>query len=75
MPLDRPCSKQESLDDLVEAIEARQSLAILGEAGVAKTCVTRAVRRVLPPERFRGPRTRSANAGEGRVPAPRLESP
>ncbi len=48
-----PPSKQEAIDEIVEAIEAHQSIAIFGEPGVGKTCVTRAVRRVLPPERFR----------------------
>lgn len=48
-----PPSKQETVDDIVDAIESRQSIAIFGEPGVGKTCVTRAVRRTLPPERFR----------------------
>ena len=48
-----PPSKQESVEDIVEAIESRQSIAIYGEPGVGKTCVPRAVRGKLPPERFR----------------------
>jgi general secretion pathway protein A len=48
-----PPSKQEIVDDIVETIESRQSAGVIGEPGVGKTCVLRAVRRTLPPERFR----------------------
>lgn len=48
-----PPSKQALVDELVEAIEARQSVILTGEPGVGKTCVLRALRHVLPSERFR----------------------
>lgn len=48
-----PSSRQAVLDDLVEAIEARQSALLIGEPGVGKTCILRALRRRLPGERYR----------------------
>lgn len=48
-----PPSKEALVTDLVEAIEARQSVLLAGEAGVGKTCVLRALRQRLPKERFR----------------------
>ena len=48
-----PPSKQSVVDDLVDAIESRQSVLLAGEAGVGKTCVLRALRQRLPKERFR----------------------
>ena len=39
-----PPSKEALVSDLVEAIEARQSVLLAGEAGVGKTCVLRALR-------------------------------
>ena len=45
-----PPSKQVIVDDLVEAIEARHSVLLAGEAGVGKTCVLRALRQRLPKE-------------------------
>jgi len=34
-----PPSKQELVDDVVETIESRQSVGVIGEPGVGKTCV------------------------------------
>jgi general secretion pathway protein A len=48
-----PPSKRALLDDLVDAAEARQNVALVGEPGVGKTCVLRALRHALPKERFR----------------------
>jgi type II secretory pathway predicted ATPase ExeA len=48
-----PPSKQGLLDELVDATEARKSVALVGEPGVGKTCVLRALRHVLPKERYR----------------------
>ena len=48
-----PPSNQELLDEIIDALESRQSVAVTGEPGVGKTCVLRAVRRALPQERFR----------------------
>jgi len=48
-----PSSKQETVEELVEAAEARESVAVIGEPGVGKTCVLRAMRLRLPTERFR----------------------
>ena len=48
-----PPSKQVLLDELVDATEAKKSVALVGEPGVGKTCVLRALRHALPKERFR----------------------
>ena len=48
-----PSSKQTVVDELVEALEARQSALLVGEPGVGKSCVLRALRKRLPGERFR----------------------
>ena len=48
-----PPSKRALLDELVEAVEARESVVLTGEPGVGKTCVLRALRHALPAERFR----------------------
>lgn len=48
-----PPSKQALLDELIEAIEARESVVLTGEPGAGKTCLLRALRRALPAERFR----------------------
>ena len=48
-----PSSKQETVEQLGEAAEARESVAVIGEPGVGKTCVLRAMRLRLPTERFR----------------------
>lgn len=48
-----PSSKVQLVDDLVEALEARESVVLTGEPGVGKTCVLRALRKRLAPEVFR----------------------
>lgn len=48
-----PPSKRALLDDLVDAADARKNVALVGEPGVGKTCVLRALRHALPKERFR----------------------
>jgi len=48
-----PPSKRTLVDELVEAIEARESVVLTGEPGVGKTCVLRAFRHAIPPDRFR----------------------
>jgi len=48
-----PPSREALVADMVQSIEARQSVLLAGEAGVGKTCVLRALRQRLPEERFR----------------------
>jgi type II secretory pathway predicted ATPase ExeA len=48
-----PSSRQAVVDELVEALEARQSALLVGEPGVGKSCVLRALRKRLTGERFR----------------------
>jgi len=48
-----PPSKRGLVDELVDAIEARESVLVTGEPGVGKTCVLRALRNALPAERYR----------------------
>jgi general secretion pathway protein A len=48
-----PPSKRGLVDELVDAVEARESVVLCGEPGVGKTCVLRAVRHALPKDRFR----------------------
>lgn len=48
-----PPSKVAIVDQLVEALSARQSVLLTGEPGVGKTCVLRALRRRLPEAGFR----------------------
>ena len=48
-----PESRTAVVDDLVEAIDARQSVLLTGEPGVGKTCVLRALRHRLPRDRVR----------------------
>ena len=48
-----PPSKTIIVDQLVEALSARQSVLLTGEPGVGKTCVLRALRRRLPESSFR----------------------
>lgn len=48
-----PPSRRPLIDDLVEAVEARESVSVVGEPGVGKTCVLRALRHALPTDRFR----------------------
>jgi type II secretory pathway predicted ATPase ExeA len=48
-----PSSKQDLVDELTDTIEARGSALLVGDAGVGKTCVMRALRQRLPTDRFR----------------------
>ncbi len=48
-----PPSKTAIVDQLVDALSARQSVLLTGEPGVGKTCVLRALRRRLPESAFR----------------------
>lgn len=48
-----PPSKEALVADLVEAVEARESVLLAGEAGVGKTCVLRALRQRLSKDRYR----------------------
>jgi len=48
-----PTSKAAVVDELVEAVSERQSLVLVGEPGVGKTCVLRALRHRLPQAGFR----------------------
>ena len=48
-----PPSKQALLDELTEALHARTSALLVGDPGVGKTCLLRALRHALPTERFR----------------------
>ncbi len=48
-----PASKAAVVDELVEAVSERQSLVLVGEPGVGKTCVLRALRHRLPQAGFR----------------------
>lgn len=48
-----PPSKKGLIDELVESVEARESVILTGEPGVGKTCVLRALRHALPADRFR----------------------
>jgi type II secretory pathway predicted ATPase ExeA len=48
-----PPSKQGQVEELVDTLQARQSALLVGEPGVGKTCVLRALRQHLPRERFR----------------------
>jgi len=48
-----PSSKQAVVDTLCEALEQRASVALIGEPGVGKTCVLRALRHRLPAQGFR----------------------
>jgi general secretion pathway protein A len=48
-----PPSKKALVEELVEAVEARESVVLTGESGAGKTCVLRALRHALPAERFR----------------------
>jgi len=45
--------RQQGLDRLIQAVECRQNALVLGEPGVGKTCVLRALRDQLSPTRFR----------------------
>jgi type II secretory pathway predicted ATPase ExeA len=48
-----PASKRELVDELLDALAARESVALTGEPGVGKTCVLRALRHRLPQQGFR----------------------
>jgi general secretion pathway protein A len=48
-----PSSKSAVVDELCEALEQRSSVALVGEPGVGKTCVLRALRQRLPTAGFR----------------------
>jgi len=43
-----PTSKKELVDELVEAVDERQHVLLVGEPGVGKTCALRALRRRVP---------------------------
>lgn len=48
-----PASKTALVDELVEAVSERSSVVLVGEPGVGKTCVLRALRHRLPQAGFR----------------------
>jgi len=48
-----PNSKQALVDALVDAIEAREHVLLVGEPGMGKTCTLRALRRSLPETDYR----------------------
>lgn len=48
-----PTSKAHLIDELVDAVNARQHVLLVGEPGVGKTCTLRALRRRLPEAGFR----------------------
>lgn len=48
-----PTSKQELVDELSEALTERASVVLIGDPGVGKTCVLRALRHRLPQTGFR----------------------
>ena len=68
-----PTSKLALVDELVEALDAREHVLLVGEPGVGKTCTLRALRRRLSETDFRltycrtpsGDRARAAPRGPG----------
>lgn len=48
-----PTSKLATIDELVDALEAREHAVLVGEPGGGKTCTLRALRRRLPETEFR----------------------
>ena len=48
-----PASKQAVVDTLLEALDERASVVLVGEPGVGKTCVLRALRHRIPAAGFR----------------------
>ena len=48
-----PTSKRALVDELLDALSARESVVLTGEPGVGKTCVLRALRHGLPQQGFR----------------------
>jgi general secretion pathway protein A len=59
----QPESKAILVDEIVEALAERHSVMLLGEPGVGKTCVLRALRRRLPQAGFRLTYCRNATLG------------
>ena len=59
-----PASKVGLLDDIEDAIAERQSILLIGEPGVGKTCVLRALRKRLPEAGFRLTYCRNVNLGK-----------
>src|SRR6202453_2827696 len=58
-----PETKAALVADIEEALTQRQSVLLLGEPGVGKTCVLRALRRKLPQNGFRLTYCRNATLG------------
>jgi len=58
-----PEAKTALVDDVQEALSQRQSVLLLGESGVGKTCVLRVLRHRLPQSGFRFTYCRNANLG------------
>ena len=58
-----PESKAAVVSEIEEALEERQSVLLVGEPGVGKTCVLRALRRRLPDAGFRLTYCRNATLG------------
>jgi type II secretory pathway predicted ATPase ExeA len=58
-----PASKAAVVADIEEALADKQSVLLLGEPGVGKTCVLRALRRSLPQAGFRLTYCRNATLG------------
>jgi general secretion pathway protein A len=58
-----PQSKQQIVDTVEEALTERASVLLLGEPGVGKTCVLRALRRRLPQQGFRLTYCRNSTLG------------
>lgn len=48
-----PTSKRGVVDEILEALQSRESVALFGDPGVGKNCLLRAVRHSLPPKDFR----------------------
>ena len=58
-----PESKQSLVESVEEAVAEKQSVILLGEPGVGKTCVLRALRRRVPEAGYRLTYCRNANLG------------
>src|SRR6186713_1612387 len=58
-----PSSKQELVADLCDALQSRASVMLVGDPGVGKTCVLRALRHRLPQQGFRLTYCRNATLG------------
>ena len=48
-----PASKQSLVQEVLDTLQERHNVLLVGEPGVGKTCVLRALRQRLPKERFR----------------------